>query len=181
MDWEATYSFWEWSDDRMGLFHMYAAIAALCLGPTIFLNKKGNFIHRLLGLSYVFSMLSANTTALVIYDFTGGINFFHIAAIVSLATSIGGLVSILTYSVTKRKSTLGMHIEFMSWSYFGLFLAAAAEVFTRGVGPQIDSYQTFWFSFAVVMVVVGAASNVAAVKLIRRVKKEWLESLPDAT
>ncbi len=176
MDWKAVYSFWEWSDDRLGLFHMYAAMAALLLGPLIFMRRKGDFPHRLIGLGYVFAMLMTNATALLIYDFTGGINFFHIAAAASLATSLAGLVAILVYAGKRSKGALAVHIEMMAWSYFGLVLAAGAEAWTRGFGPQISDLQTFWAVFAVFMVIAGAVGNFLTVRLIRGAKSRWIAS-----
>lgn len=175
MDWEAAYSFWDWSDDRMGLFHIYAALAALLLGPFIFLRRKGDFLHRLTGLGFVFAMLTTNATALVIYDFTGGINFFHFAAAVSLATSLAGLAAILVYAANRAKAALSVHIELMAWSYFGLVLAAGAEAWTRGFGPQISNLAAFWAVFAVFMLIAGGIGNILTVRLIRSVKRRWIE------
>ena len=177
MDWEAVYSFWRWSEDKLGLFHMYVALAAVVLGPIIFLRRKGDFVHRLMGLAYVFAMLATNITAFLIYDLTGGPNFFHIAAIISLITAIGGLVSILIYADKKSQNALAMHIDFMSWSYFGLFLAAVAESVTRGFGPIIGSLSSFWIVFGISMFIIGGIGSRITKKLINSAKRNWIEHL----
>ncbi len=172
-DWRATYDFWTWSSDRLGRLHLYAASAALVLGPLIFLRAKGDLTHRLGGLGYVFAMFTTNVTALQIYDFTGGPNFFHVAALASLATAIAGLLSIVVYGHTKQTRALEAHIDLMSWSYFGLVLAAIAESWTRGLGPQLDSLRTFWIAFAISMVVAGGVGAVITAKLTASVKRRW--------
>ena len=177
IDWQAAYAFWAWADDRLGLFHMYAAIAALAFGPLIFFRTKGDLAHRLLGLAYILAMFATNTTALLLYDFTGGVNFFHIAAVVSLATAVAGLGFIVLYAYNKAPSVLDAHIDLMCWSYFGLVLAALAESYTRGLGPQMDSYRTFWMLFAVFMAVAGGLGAVLTVMLIKSVKRRWAPAL----
>lgn len=176
VDWEAAYSFWEWSDDRLGHMHMYAAIAALILGPAIFVRRKGDLVHRLLGLAYVFAMLFTNATALAIYDFTGGLNVFHLAAVLSLITTVAGLICVLVYAASRRKGALAAHIEWMAWSYFGLVLAAGAEAWTRGLGPQIDDLGMFWIAFGVFMLLAGAAGQFMTRTLITRMKRTWIEN-----
>ena len=175
MDLNAAVAFWEWSDDRMGFFHLYSALAAVILGPVIFLRRKGDLTHRLLGLFYVFAMLSTNATALTIYDFTSSVNIFHAFAVVSLITTLAGLIAIVVYGASKTKAALSGHIELMSWSYFGLFMATGAEVFTRGIGPLITNYTSFWIFFGVYMLIAGAVGNIVTVKLIKGVKRRWLE------
>ncbi len=174
VDWRAAYAFWEWSNDALGHLHMYAAIAALVLGAVVLARRKGDIAHRLLGLSYVFAMLATNATALVMYEFTGGPNFFHVAAAVSLITSAGALVAIVVYAGTRAPKALETHIELMSWSYFGVVLAAIAEVFTRGLGPQIDSLETFWTLFSISMAVSGAVGAVFVGAYVRHAKRQWL-------
>lgn len=177
MDWQAVYSFWEWSENKIGFFHMYMALVAVVLGPIIFLRRKGDFVHRLMGLVYVFAMLATNITAFLIYDLTGGPNLFHIAATISLITAIGGLVSILIYAEGKSQKALAMHIDFMSWSYFGLFLAAVAESVTSGFGPIIGDLSSFWMVFGISMFIIGGIGSRITRKLVNSTKRRWIEHL----
>lgn len=174
MDWQAAFAFWEWSTSLMGRFHMYWALAAVLLGPAVLMRRKGDFTHRLLGLFYIFAMLATNSTALVLYDFTGGPNIFHFFAVFSLITILCGLIGIMIYAATKGPIALTTHIECMSWSYFGLLMALGAEVFTRGLGPQIDSYRTFWIFFSGYMLVASVIGSVVTFKLVKDVKQRWL-------
>ncbi len=178
VDWQATYSFWDWSNDALGYFHMYTAIAALVVGAVVLARRKGDIAHRLLGLLYIFSMFATNITALIMYDFTGGPNFFHIAAAMSLATSIGALVAIVVYASTRARLALETHMELMSWSYLGVVLAAVAEVITRGLGPQIDGPEAFWTVFSISMAVSGVVGAALVFIFIRNAKRQWFR---DAT
>ncbi len=173
VDWRAAYAFWDWSNDALGHLHMYTAIAALAVGAVVLMLRKGDIMHRLLGLFYVFAMLATNATALVMYEFTGGPNFFHIAAAVSLVTSAGALIAIVIYAGTRAPKALETHIELMCWSYFGLVLAAIAEVFTRGLGPQIDSMRAFWTVFSISMAISGVVGAVLVGAYIRSAKRRW--------
>jgi len=179
IDWHAAFAFWEWSDDLLVLVHMCVALAALLLGQVIFLRVKGDLTHRLLGLGYVIAMILTNVTALMIYDFTGGPNLFHFLALVSLATAFPGLAFGVLYGVKKHKKALAAHIDLMSWSYFGLFMAAGAEAFTRGLGPQLNSYKSFWIVFGVYMLVAGGIGNFVTLRLIQGVKGRWLQDSRD--
>ncbi len=173
IDWQAAYAFWDWSNDALGHLHMYTAIAALVVGAAVLMRRKGDIAHRLLGLVYIFAMLTTNATALVMYEFTGGPNFFHVAAAVSLITSAGALIAIVIYGATRGRKALETHIELMSWSYFGVALAAIAEVFTRGLGPQIDSLRTFWTLFSVSMAISGVLGAGLVFAYVRSAKRRW--------
>ena len=65
----------------------------------------------------------------MIYDLFGGVGPFHIAALISLVTLIGG-----TIPARRRRPPRGWlpwHAYWMSWSYVGLVAAAVAETATR--------------------------------------------------
>ena len=61
----------------MVLLHAALATAALLIGPLIFLRRKGDGWHRLLGRSFALALLGVNATAFGIYEMTGRPGLFH--------------------------------------------------------------------------------------------------------
>lgn len=176
MDWQGALYFWEWAHSPLGAFHLYAAIVAMMSGPLVFWRKKGDIAHRLIGFVYLIAMFTTNLSALAHYDFTGSINFFHIAAVFSLLTITAGLVAIIVYGQAKSKIALDMHLQFMSWSYYGLILAAIAESGVRAVPKLINNMSDFWMIFTVLMVVCGVIGAVITARLVTPVRKRWLRA-----
>jgi len=83
-------------------------------------------------------MALLNVSALLIYRLFGGFGPFHVAAIVSLVTLLGGTVSavqlrrhIAARNAGGRARAAERHYMWMTWSYVGLLAAAASEVATR--------------------------------------------------
>ena len=113
-----------WPGDWLGQIHVAPAVVALVLGPMVFLGRKGTARHRALGGAYVLSMLAVNISALSMYEHSGGVNLFHIFAVVSLGTVAGAMISIWLGSVQG-------HYFFMCWSYFGLAAAGFSQVLPR--------------------------------------------------
>ena len=115
--------------DSIGFVHLLSAITALITGTCILALKKGTQTHIRIGYIYAISMLIVNITAFMIYRLFGGFGIFHIAALVSLVTLLGGMIPAL---LRKPKSTwLTLHFSFMYWSVMGLYAAFASEVLTR--------------------------------------------------
>jgi uncharacterized membrane protein len=115
--------------DRLGIAHSALACVALALGAIVVLRRKGDRLHRTIGHLYVASMLGTNITALNIYDLFGQFGPFHVAAIVSLATVVAGMIPVVTRR--PRGRWFETHAYFMGWSYVGLLAAAAAEAAVR--------------------------------------------------
>lgn len=174
MDWRAGLAFWEWSNSQFGAFHLYVAVAALAIGPLVFLRRKGDIAHRLLGLTYVFAMMTTNVSALTMYEFTGAPNFFHLFAVLSLATVTVGLVAIVYYGAAKRKWALDLHLQMMPWSYFGLVMAAVAEAATRGAPRLFTGVENFWTPFFIVIAIFGVAGGALTNRLIKPVQQRWI-------
>lgn len=117
----------EWN--LIGHFHHACAWLAIFAGAMVFLRRKGTTLHRRWGYTYFTAMLALNVSALTIYRLFGGFGVFHVAALVSLATIVAGLVP-----VVRRRPAGGwleMHAQFMAWSYVGLMAAAVSEAVTR--------------------------------------------------
>ncbi len=113
----------------IGLIHVIAAVVALLTGTLIFFSNKGGLLHRRVGYGYVVSMLVLNISAFLIYRLFGKFGPFHIAALFSTATILGGMVpALLRHRV---RNWLQWHYYFMNWSVVGLYAAFWAETFTR--------------------------------------------------
>jgi uncharacterized membrane protein len=77
----------------LGWFHTATALVALASGAAVLLRRKGTLWHRRIGWTYVVSMILLNVTALMIYRLFGHFGPSHIAALVSLVTVLGGIVT----------------------------------------------------------------------------------------
>jgi len=142
-----------------GLIHLVSSFVALGTGAVIFFRPKAGALHRRLGYVYAASMLVLNITALLIYRVTGGFNFFHAFALISLT----GVGLGLRHAITRhpRETWLISHYYWMTWSYAGLMAAFVAESGTRIILPLLRqngvavSMGLFWtvvglLSFAVI-------------------------------
>jgi len=119
-------------DHWTGLSHVLLALAALLFGTLVLFRRKGDRRHRLLGRAWLVSMLGLNVTALLDYELYGHFGPFHWMALISLATVLGGYVS-----VRRRKpGWKARHAYFMSGSYVGLMAATMAEIASRVPGWQ---------------------------------------------
>jgi uncharacterized membrane protein len=123
----------------LGQIHLVSAIAALGSGAAVLLiSPKGTTRHRQMGWVYVVSMLVLNVTALMIYRLFGGFGPFHVAAIVSLAGLLPGVLAArraksarLARNQLARGHRVEQHYYWMAWSYVGLCAAAVSETATR--------------------------------------------------
>jgi uncharacterized membrane protein len=138
----------------LGQLHFASALVALGAGALVLLDRKGTRRHRRIGWTYAAAMLVLNGTALMIYRLTGSFGPFHVAALVSLATLIAGVVP-----ARRRQPAnwLEHHYFFMAYSYLGLLAAAVAETATRV--PAIAAFAggptpSFWAAVAVTSVLV---------------------------
>ena len=118
--------------DALGATHLVFGVSALVVGAGVVLTRKGTRAHRTAGHLYFTSMLGLNLTGLFIYRLTGGFNFFHAAALISLACVLAGLAPVLLRR--PRKGWLHWHGGVMSGAYIGLVAAAVSEVVTRVPG-----------------------------------------------
>lgn len=121
----------------LGWLHTVSAVAALLSGAVVLLRRKGTRSHRRLGWLYAGSMLLLNLSALTIYRLFGGFGPFHVAALLSLATVIAGLVVAIRRS---DRGWIGRHYRLMTYSCVGLLAAGASEVAVQVPGAA------FWWS-----------------------------------
>lgn len=134
----------------LGIVHVVFAVAALILGATVVWRPKGGRRHRTLGYFYAISLLSVNVSALSVYEDSAGVGPFHILAVVSLTTLLGGFIpGFLRLPVS---GWLDLHAYFMSWSYVGLAAAGVAQIAT------MSSSLPGWFAAglpSILIVIIG--------------------------
>jgi len=149
----------------MGQIHLASAIVALAAGAWVVLRPKGTATHRRIGWVYAFSMLTLNVTALMIYRLTGTFGPFHIAALLSLATLIAGIIP--AWRRRPAGKWLDHHYFWMAYSYLGLLAATVAETATRV--PSVQAFAggptpMFW----IVVVLASVAVFIVGGRVIRR-------------
>lgn len=118
-----------------GTFHVLFSLGALLLGAAVLLLPKGTRWHRTWGQGYAWCMLGVIATSFAMYNLTGRLTPFHLAALVGGVTLAGGMWTVL--GRRPRKHWIEAHAIWMAWSYVGLSAALVAESLTRFVMPLI--------------------------------------------
>ncbi len=139
--------------DGIGLAHLAAALLSLVSGTCVLVLKKGTTTHKIVGRVYAASMLIVVATSFMIYRFFGGFGIFHVAAIVSFVTLLGGMVPPLLFRSNPK--WIHTHLGMMYWSVMGLYAAFVAEVMVRI--PEAPFYNMVGWATGGVMLVGGAA------------------------
>jgi uncharacterized membrane protein len=112
-----------------GAVHTALAILCIVAGLIQFLRAKRGASHRARGYFYVYGMLVADGTALLVYRFTGHFNLFHVGAIINFILVVLAIVPLLR---SPRPANWRLtHYYFISWSYVSLMSAAATEITAR--------------------------------------------------
>jgi uncharacterized membrane protein len=112
-----------------GAIHSMLAASSIGIGLIQLLRRKGGPAHRARGHAYVYAMLIADGAAMLVFQFTGQFNIFHIGAIVNLVCIILGIMPMLRKP--RPSNWRYLHYYCMSWSYVGLLAAAATELVVR--------------------------------------------------
>jgi uncharacterized membrane protein len=138
---------------------IHAALAMLCIGVglTQFLRPKRGAGHRARGYFYVYAMLVADGTAMLVYQFSGRLNMFHVAAIINFVCIVLAIVPLLRSP--RPANWRRTHYYFIAWSYVSLISAAATEIAAR-LGPLTTRAQIGLTAFVVsilTMVIAYAA------------------------
>ena len=154
--------------NEIGLVHLIVSIFALIFGTWVLAARKGTRTHRRTGYAYTVSMLLLLATAFMIYRLFGRFGVFHIAAIVSTVTLLGGMIPVIRRK--PKNSWLNLHFSFMYWSVFGLYAAFVAEMAVRlPIRTAFTSLQTF---FTIVIVSTLATMLVGQIIFFKN-KKKW--------
>jgi uncharacterized membrane protein len=136
----------------MGGIHAALALACIALGAVQLLTPKRGARHRARGYFYVYAMLVADGTALLLYRFTGSFNMFHVGALANLACVVAAIVPML--QAPRPANWKLRHYYFMSWSYVGLISAGATELIVRTIA--LASRAQGWSVSAAMTVIVTA-------------------------
>lgn len=131
-----------------GILHFVFSLVAIAAGAVVLLLPKGTRWHRTWGHAYVWSMAGLVVTSFFLFNLTGRITPFHVAALVAGVTVGGGLFSVLLRQ--PRKQWMEAHATWMAWSYVGLMAAFTAETLTRFVMPLLSGYleaRSLWGAF----------------------------------
>ena len=97
------------------------------------ISRKGDRLHRILGLTWSALMLTVNTSAFSMYDVNGGLNLFHFFAVASLVALIPGFWAARQYALTRERRFLWRHAWLMAWAYFGLAAAGISQLVPRAM------------------------------------------------
>ncbi len=106
--------------------HVAGALLALFVGAIIFLLPKGTGFHRLLGWTWVSSMIVVAATSIaMIVDFRTGINALHVFTAITVISLWGGLAGI-------RRGDVRQHAGSMVGLYVGGLILAGIFAFIPG-------------------------------------------------
>lgn len=110
-----------------GAIHTILAVLCIAVGLTQFLRPKRGAGHRARGYFYVYAMLVADGTAMLVYQFSGRFN--HVGAIINFTCIVIAIVPLLR---SPRPANWRLtHYYFIAWSYVSLMSAAATEIVVR--------------------------------------------------
>ena len=139
-----------------GAVHTVLAMLGIVVGLIQFLRPKRGPTHRARGYAFVYPMLVADGTAMLIFQFTGRFNILHAGAVANLVCIILAIIPVLR---TPRPSNWkNQHYYWMSWSYVGLLAAAATELVVRT--SYLATRAQAWMVTAAVSVLVTAIGYV---------------------
>ena len=129
-----------------GAIHVALALSCIAVGLIQFLRPKRGAGHRARGYFYVYAMLVADGTALLVYRFSGHFNLFHVAAIVNFGCVVLAIVPLLRTPRPANWRTT--HYSFIAWSYVSPISAAATEIVAR-LGPFTTRAEIAWAALIV--------------------------------
>ena len=135
---------------------LHATLALLCIAAGLiqFLRPKRGAGHRARGYFYVYAMLVADGTAMLVYQFSGRFNLFHVGAILNFACIVLAIVPLLRSPRPAHWRTT--HYYFIAWSYVSLMSAAATEIAVR-LGPLTTPGQIGLAALVLSVVMVAIA------------------------
>jgi uncharacterized membrane protein len=139
-----------------GAIHTVLAMLGIVVGLVQLVRPKGGSIHRALGYAFVYAMLIADGTAMLVFQFTGRFNILHIGAIANMFCIILAIVPVLRSP--RPSNWKNQHYYWMSWSYVGLLAAAATELVVRN--SHLATREQAWALTAATSVVVTAIGYV---------------------
>ncbi len=112
-----------------GELHFWFAVIALISGTWVLATKKGTKKHRKIGMVYVVSMGMQLLTSFLTYELFGRFGMFHWMSLLATITLLCGILPL--WFKKPRYTYRYWHLNFMYWSVISLYMALAAESFTR--------------------------------------------------
>ena len=159
----------------IGITHLAASLLALVFGTLVLYLPKGTRRHKSMGYWYFAAMVTVLATAFMIYNLYGRFGLFHIMALVSSISLLGGIVPMWTR--WPAKNYFHYHVAFMYWSVIGLYAAFFAEVLTRLpflIGVQQD---ILFYFYGLVALATGVTCWLGS-RYFRRYLDSWLQAGP---
>jgi uncharacterized membrane protein len=137
-----------------GAIHASLAIMCIAAGLVQFLRLKRGAGHRARGYLYVYAMLVADGTAMLVYRFTGHFNLFHVAALINFVCIVLAIAPLLRSP--RPANWRRTHYYFISWSYVSPISAAAINIVTR-LGPLTTPEQAGLTALVISIVTMAIA------------------------
>ncbi len=134
-----------------GLVHLVFSVVSLITGTIVLFMQKGTKVHKKIGYVYGVNMLGVVATSFMLYGLFGGFGIFHVAAIVSFVTLLGGMLPPLFFR--KNKNWISLHFSFMYWSVMGLYAAFIAESMVRI--PEAPFFEMVGYATGGTMLIAG--------------------------
>lgn len=164
-----------------GAIHLVFSLLAVGLGATVLLLPKGTRWHRTWGQGYAWSMVGVVATSFAMYNLTGRVTPFHFAALISGASIVGGMWTVL--GRRPKKHWIAAHARWMAWSYVGLVAALVAETSTRLVMPALAATlerSAMWPMFWTVVTLASLGVFGAGAWLIRARLAAAVSGVPES-
>jgi uncharacterized membrane protein len=139
-----------------GAIHGVLAATSVVVGLIQLLRRKGGSVHRALGYAFVYAMLIADGTVMLLSQFTGRFNILHVGAIANMLCIILAIVPVLR---SPRPSNWKLqHYIWMCWAYVGLLSGGATQLVVRT--SHLATRQQVWMVTAAATVVVTVIGSI---------------------
>ncbi len=139
-----------------GGIHALLAATSIIVGLIQLLRPKGGSIHRALGYAFVYAMLIADGSAMLLFQFTGRFNMLHVGAIANMLCIILAIVPVLRNP--RPLNWKFQHYYFICWSYVGLLSGGATQLAMRT--GHLATREQAWMVTAAATAIVTALGYV---------------------
>lgn len=148
--------------DIFAILHITGAVSAYLCAFLIFTQRVGSQRHRLFGIGYAVSMLTAALSGFGIYNW-GHPSIFHVFSVITLVSISRGWYAIYQYRQSRDTAHLLNHYFNMAYSFMGINLAAIAQLMRTFSYDSVAQYFT----------ILGVAYLVAILVANRLIQKVY--------